>query len=179
MFIYKIINHNTGKIYVGQTKRPIRKRLQAHFYEARVRKYNMYLHNSIRKHGTSVFSIELIEECDNSEIYDRERYWIKTLDTLQPNGYNEHAGGKGGCLNPSPELREKLRRAKLGKTTWNKGLTKNSDPRVASNSAAISKSRKGMKFSESHKQSLRQSMRDSWKRRKGCLLTEDTPQTSE
>ena len=123
MKIYKITNLVTGKIYIGQTKRTLEVRLKAHLYEARANKYTMYLHNSIRFHGPSNFNIELIEDCDEFSVHDRERYWIKTLNTMQPYGYNEHEGGKGGCLNPTPELRKKLSEAKKGKPTWNKGLS--------------------------------------------------------
>ena len=45
-------------------------------------------------------------------LYDREIYWIKKLNTKSPNGYNLHDGGRGGCLNPSDELRQKLSDAK-------------------------------------------------------------------
>lgn len=170
MYVYCITNTITKKTYVGQTKRTLEKRLKSHLYEASVCKYNMYLHNSIRKHGPDAFTIELLEECDIMNVYDKEKYWINKLNTIQPNGYNEHAGGKGGCLNPSPELREKLRKAKLGNIPWNKGLTK-SDPRVLKNAIGISEASKGKPKSESHKKS----MIESRKKKRGVYLTEDTP----
>ncbi len=173
MFIYKITNNITNRSYVGQTKRQLEKRLKSHFYEARVKKYNMYLHNSIRKYGEEAFRIELIETCTTTNYADRERFWIKSLNTLQPFGYNEHEGGKGGCLNASPELRKKLSDAKKGKSPWNKGLTK-CDPRVAKNGQSISKSSIGKPKSKSHKEAITRA-----KSRRRCLLTEDTSQTSE
>lgn len=154
MYIYYILNLLTGKLYVGQTKRTLEKRLKAHLYEAAAKKYNMYLHNSIRKYGKENFTITLIEECSKEEVYEKERYWIRKMNTLQPNGYNEHEGGKGGCLNPSPELREKLRRAKLGKPTWNKGLNKN-DPRVKLNGEKIKDALKGRPKTEEHRKALK------------------------
>ena len=51
MFIYLITNTITGKNYVGQTKRSLDQRFKSHLYEAEKMKYNMYLHNSIRKYG--------------------------------------------------------------------------------------------------------------------------------
>lgn len=160
------------------TKRTPEKRLKAHLSEAKSQSYNMYLHNAIRKHGPEVFSILVIEECSKEQAPERERYWIKNLNTIQPNGYNEHEGGQGGCLNASPELRKKLSevRKKLfangyipwnkGKTNlpppwnkgkigvqkgWNTGLTKESDARVAANSLAISKATKGIPKTENWK----------------------------
>ena len=43
------------------------------------------------------------------------------MNTKSPNGYNLHDGGRGGCLNPSDELRQKLSDAKKGRIPWNKG----------------------------------------------------------
>lgn len=122
MFIYAITNHITNKRYVGQTKRTIDKRFRSHLSEAKSNKYQMYLHKSIRKYGPESFTIELIEECDVSVVYEREIFWIRELNTKAPNGYNEHEGGRGGCLNPTTELRKKLSNARMGKPPWNKGL---------------------------------------------------------
>lgn len=124
MFIYLITNKITGRSYVGQTKRSIDCRLKSHIQEAKSNKYSTYLHNSIRKHGEENFFIELIEECGTEEVYERETFWIKHLNTKEPFGYNEHEGGKGGCLNPSEQLRKKLSDAKKGKPTWNAGISK-------------------------------------------------------
>lgn len=121
MFIYKITNTITNKCYIGQTKRTISKRLKTHFQEALANKYDMYLHKSIRKYGIENFVIELIEECSVDNIYEREIFWIRELKTVAPNGYNQHEGGRGGCLNPSNELRKKLSDAKKDYIPWNKG----------------------------------------------------------
>lgn len=153
--IYKITNIVNNKLYVGQTKRSLIKRWKSHVYESSSKKYDMYLHNSIRKHGSEKFKIELIEECSKDNVYERERYWIQTLNSKQPYGYNEHEGGKGGCLNPTDELRAKLSLAKKGKyIPWNKGLTKD-DPRVSANGKAVSAALKGKPKSENHKESMR------------------------
>lgn len=123
--IYIITNNITKKQYVGYTKRIIKDRLKSHIYEANSGKYNMYLHNSIRKYGGNHFSISLIESCTEDNVYDREIYWIEKMNTIQPHGYNEHFGGKGGCLNASAELRKKLSDARKNyfktHTIWNKG----------------------------------------------------------
>lgn len=174
MFIYLITNTITGKNYVGQTKRSLDQRFKSHLYEAEKMKYNMYLHNSIRKYGKDNFSIQLLEECASDISSDRERFWIKHLNTKEPFGYNEHDGGNGGCLNASPELRKKLSDAKKGKSPWNKGLNK-SDPRVAKNAEGISRGNKGKPKSDSHKKSMSAAHR----KRRGASLTEGTPKTSE
>jgi group I intron endonuclease len=112
MFIYKITNIITQKLYVGQTKRSIQRRFKSHISEANRNLYDTYLHRSIRKYGKENFTIDLLEECNSDNISKREIFWIQTLNTKAPNGYNLHEGGFGGCLNPSSELRQKLSDAK-------------------------------------------------------------------
>lgn len=126
MYIYKITNIITQKSYIGQTKRKIQRRFNSHISEANRNLYDTYLHRSIRKYGKENFIIELIEECNQENISDREIFWIQTLNTKSPNGYNLHDGGYGGCLNPSDELRQKLSNAKKGHIPWNKGKDKQS-----------------------------------------------------
>lgn len=106
------------------TIRSINERFKSHIRESLNQKYNMYLHNAIRKHSKECFEISLIEICDDNIAAEREKYWIKELNTIQPYGYNEHEGGNGGCPNPSDELRKKLSLAKMGNVPWNKGMNK-------------------------------------------------------
>jgi hypothetical protein len=42
---------------------------------------------------------EVIEECDENELNERERYWIKTLNCIAPLGYNITEGGDQPKLN--------------------------------------------------------------------------------
>lgn len=175
VLIYKIVNKESRKIYIGMTKRTALQRFKSHLYEARTYKYNMYLHNAIRKHGEHNFKIEILEECSSEIAGERERFWIKKLNSIQPNGYNEHSGGKGGCLNASPELRQKLRDAKKNYIPWNKGLTKETDERVARNGRNVSVAVKGIPKTEAHKQAIKEAK----KRKAGCLLTKDNQQTLE
>ena len=98
-FVYKITNSITNKIYVGVTIRPINQRWNRHKFNA-IHKtdvtnhtWNMPLYRSMRKYGVDKFTIDLLEEVDNSELNERERYWISELNTIAPNGYNITIGG--------------------------------------------------------------------------------------
>jgi group I intron endonuclease len=104
--IYKIINITTSKIYVGQSVSHILNhnryrpyghegRFRCHISEAFSSKKNQshYLNNAIRKYGINDFVIELIEQCEIKNANDREIYYIKTLNSLYPNGYNLTNGG--------------------------------------------------------------------------------------
>ena len=104
--IYKILNHTTGKIYVGQSVSHIlnHKRYRPYGHEGRFRchiseafstKKNQshYLNNAIRKYGVEDFIVELIEYCEMSNADERETHYIKELNSLFPNGYNLKNGG--------------------------------------------------------------------------------------
>lgn len=70
-----------------------------------------YLYNAICKYRSSDFEISLLEECSIAELDEREVYWIKTLNTLAPNGYNLESGGNKNKW-ASEETREKQRESK-------------------------------------------------------------------
>ncbi len=94
-FIYKMTNIITNKIYIGKTSRTIEERFQEHIKLSKTSKY--YLHQSIKKHGSDSFTIESLEEIsDISSLNIREKYWIETLVSLAPLGYNLTKGGDGG-----------------------------------------------------------------------------------
>lgn len=48
----------------------------------------------MNKYGNDNFSFEIVEECNPEELDKREVYWIGTLKTLEPDGYNITPGGK-------------------------------------------------------------------------------------
>lgn len=84
--MYKIycITDCHNKKYVGQTKLTFKKRLQ--------------LHRSSKKYPERVCSsdrlnlddckIELLEECNKENRFEREKYWINTIDCVNDNKYN-------------------------------------------------------------------------------------------
>lgn len=93
MFIYKITNTINQKIYIGQTNQTIEKRFLQHS------KSITPLGDVMRKYGLENFTIEIIEECSTPEqTKERERFWIKTLKSRVPNGYNQSDGGEGIIL---------------------------------------------------------------------------------
>jgi len=92
--IYKIMNSVNDKLYIGQTTKPLNKRMSEHRYGARTAKHFSHLYNAMNKYGSDVFSIELIEECLIELLDEREKFWIAKLNTLT-SGYNLTSGGQG------------------------------------------------------------------------------------
>ena len=88
--VYKITNIINGMVYVGQTTKTLSQRWAEHVYDSvgkRRRKHNSYLHLAIA---------EVLSICvDKSSLDDVERFYIKALNTVRPNGYNISLGGTG------------------------------------------------------------------------------------
>lgn len=102
--IYKITNRLNRKPYVGQTKQSIERRFIQHS------KADSPLGNAMRQCGLDNFTIEVIEECaTQEEANDRERFWIKVLNSKTPNGYNRSNGGEGGIHKQKTSTKEVLR----------------------------------------------------------------------
>ena len=93
--IYTITNNINKKKYVGLSKNCI-KRWYEHKENAKRPKkpyqFRVPLYNAMRKYGIDNFTFEIIEECSQDELKEREIYWIKELDTYK-NGYNATLGG--------------------------------------------------------------------------------------
>jgi group I intron endonuclease len=90
MIIYKTTNLINGKIYIGQDSKNDPKYLGS----------GIFLKRAIKKHGYKNFKKEILEECNSKEELDeRERYWIKRLDSQNVSvGYNIANGGQGGGI---------------------------------------------------------------------------------
>jgi len=106
--IYKITNKENGLIYIGGTINSLKKRFSEHLYRCFKTDYKSKLYNSMKKYGQEIFTIELIEECDLSIIYETEKKYIKQYDSYT-NGLNSTFGGEG-CLGytHSLEIRQKI-----------------------------------------------------------------------
>lgn len=93
MLIYRITNLVNGKIYIGLTTR-LGNRFKSHVYHG-MRDGQLALHRSIRKHGLSNFTFEVVEVLpDRQTLSDREQYWIAHhRSNEQAFGYNLNSGG--------------------------------------------------------------------------------------
>ena len=91
MFIYKITNKINGKIYIGQTIRPIQQRFNRHMNDAINNVIDTHFSRAIRKYGKDNFYIECIDKAKNQEnLTQKEQYWIQKYNSTNPLiGYNE------------------------------------------------------------------------------------------
>jgi group I intron endonuclease len=93
--IYKITSP-TGRIYIGKTKR-LKTRIWE--YRWRSKKRKSIIHDSIKGYGWDTHKLEIIEECDDVFLNEREIFWIKKLNSFYLDnilGMNMTKGGDGG-----------------------------------------------------------------------------------
>lgn len=75
--IYKITNIVNNKCYIGSSIN-IESRKYKHFWMLSKNTHdNLYLQNSFNKHGYGNFVFDVIEECSERELIDKENYYIK------------------------------------------------------------------------------------------------------
>ena len=139
--IYCITHTESGKKYVGQSLNCV-ERWKHH---TTPKKNSNGIKGAIMKWGVEAFTFSIIEECKSEDLNDREVWWIETLGTLSPSGYNLISGGGQGtsysketkqkiaesmkgntnCMgkSPSDETKKKLSESLKGRTALNKGKT--------------------------------------------------------
>ena len=85
--VYKITNRLNGKIYVGQTIRPLKERFNGH------KNGSLFVDKEIQKYGAENFTIEVLEECETQkQLREQEIFWMVELNSIYPNGYNLNDG---------------------------------------------------------------------------------------
>lgn len=114
--VYAIVNTTSKKVYVGSAARSLQQRAKAHRDLLNRGKHpNIHLQRSWHKHGSNVFKLVVLEECQSSECIAKEQQWIDVLSSAK-NGYNicPKAGSREGVVH-SKETKEKIALAKQGK----------------------------------------------------------------
>lgn len=96
--IYKITNIINNKIYIGQTTRTAEIRWKEHKKNIQALKHRLPLYKAMDKYGIDSFVIEVLEECDDELLNEREIYWIQKLNSFGEQGYNCTIGGQGNTI---------------------------------------------------------------------------------
>jgi hypothetical protein len=117
--VYCHIHRDSGRRYVGLTRRTWKQRWKDHVYAAKRSKGGRWhFPNAIRKYGKDAFDHEVLEICETLEEGNAaEEKWIEHFDTRNPEkGFNLAKGGNHiphSVRNPwdRPEYREKCTKA--------------------------------------------------------------------
>ncbi len=98
--IYKIMNTNNNKFYIGYTNMTAKKRFKSHIDETRrMRKgkkgRSSYLHNAMNHHGFESFEIEILEEHTDVTPHFLAKVEMEYIAQFKPQ-YNVSPGGEIG-----------------------------------------------------------------------------------
>lgn len=134
MLVYKLTCKASGKLYVGQTTRSLKKRFQAH---CRPGRWPISL--AIQKYGRDAFEIIELESCKSqAELNAAEKRWIEVLDSIVPKGYNVRQGGDATGSIPD-FIRKKL----LGQKRSSASRGRMCKPKTLEHREALSRGRWG------------------------------------
>ena len=95
-YLYKITNLVNGKLYIGVTNNPDKRKRQ-HLYEDKKNK-NPLIKAAIAKYGVESLMFEVICIGNQEYIYDLERKAVEAYGSMD-HGYNLTPGGRGGLGN--------------------------------------------------------------------------------
>lgn len=143
-------NKINGKIYIGQTVRPIKKRFRQHQHQS---SRCSAIYNAIKKYGWDNFEKDYYE-CPNEDLNFDEELLVREMRTLSPGGYNLREGG-GSTGKLSEETKQKL----SGENHHMWGGTHSDKTKLE-----MSKNRQGDNnnmFGKSHSEESRQKNRDA------------------
>lgn len=119
--IYRFKNKVNGKVYIGQTIKPLRKRVIQHVTcsNPNTKCHKSYFHRALNKYGIENFELNILEICScQKELDERERYWIAHYKSTDKRfGYNIDSGGSKGKKTKglTEDHKEKLLEANLGR----------------------------------------------------------------
>jgi group I intron endonuclease len=105
--VYQIRNLVNNKIYIGSSKNH-KKRQARHLRDLRSGEHHcIYLQRAYDKYGIDNFIFEILEECLESELFEKEEFWIEKLSPEYNIG--GVCGGDNYTNHPDKEIiRERL-----------------------------------------------------------------------
>ena len=123
-----------GKIYIGQTIRPIEKRFKQHLKKG---SGCVAIYNAIQYHGWGNFEKDWYE-CPDEDLNFDEELLVREMGTLSPSGYNLREGG-GNTGKMSEDSKKKISEANKGKTHTEETKKKWSEMRKGENNSMYGK----------------------------------------
>lgn len=163
MIIYKATNLVNNKIYIGQTKNEIEKRIKGHIKESKNENTKRPFLLSIKKHGIDNFLFEEIDRADTfNELDEKEIYWIKFYNSTDNEiGYNLLGGGQGKKMVTNEAYSKIISDGLKNSEKWQK--IKNSEEYKNKMKENFSLHNKGKKFTKEHKDKI-------WEKNKNRIL---------
>jgi len=113
--IYLVTNKANGKRYVGQTTGTVPRRWRAHVRDSE-KGLDSHFCRAIRKYTPEGFTVEAVADAPDQDTLNAfEYFYVKYLDTIEPNkGYNKREGG-GQTAKHGKELSLRMSNARKGR----------------------------------------------------------------
>ena len=143
--IYLVTNKLNGHQYVGQSVN-IKRRWMKHKCPSSITN-DRIINKAYRKYGFDNFDYQVIEECSEEMLDEREKYWINNLNPV----YNMNEGGTGNKGHHHSESVKKILSNK-SKAQWENSSAEEKAKRIANN---LIGPRKGHKVSIETRSKLR------------------------
>lgn len=149
--IYKTTNTCNGKIYVGKAK----------VNDPTYLGSGSILAQAIKKYGRQSFKKEVLEECNDHNVDEREIYWISMLNSTNHKiGYNITCGGTGGDTTTNhPDKSSIVSKRAHGITNWHQSLSADErekrSKKISSSKKGKSNGHNGFKHSDQTKELIR------------------------
>lgn len=109
IYIYRYKNLVTNNSYIGKTNN-VERRHREHISESQNPNhhcYNTLFCKKIRQYGIENFELSILEEANETNWQERERYWIKYFNSFEGDGYNMTSGGDEEYTNKQKLLTDK------------------------------------------------------------------------
>lgn len=120
--VYQITNNVNQKKYIGKTKN-----LKARLWQHKSQTVCRYLHRAILKYGFHNFSVDILKD---KLTFDEASFWegeyIKSVDTMSPNGYNlilDTHHGRSPCKETRKMMSRVQQKAQMSKRKTKSGFT--------------------------------------------------------
>lgn len=166
--IYTITHTASGKVYVGSSKCII-KRKSRHLTSLLKNKHpNDYLQAAYNKYGAEAFAFKAVLACcPEDRIFHEQRLINQYRSSERIFGYN--GSSIAGMTEITTDTREKMRKARIGKAPWNKGVshTKEAKQRMSESHKGQVAWNRGKPWSDEVKKKLSNI-------RVGTILSEET-----
>jgi group I intron endonuclease len=151
--IYRLHNRSTGKSYVGQASN-LRRRLGHHLGHLKRRSHAQpVLRAAFAKHGPEVWTFEVLERCDRSQLTERETHHVGKHGALAC-GYN--------CAPITAGVEVTAAFREIARQAWTKirgGMSAQQKSEIATRAAATRKERAAAVFRS-------EAARKAWETRK-------------
>ncbi len=121
------------------------------------------LYASLNKHGHEAHCFSIVEECDTSNLNERERYWQEHYNVVKEGLNCKLVGTKDRSGYISEETRRKISKANKGKVSSMKGRIHSEETKRKMSEAQKKIPRKGRPIGSKHTEETKRKMSESRK----------------